>query len=366
MTMDKRDYYEILGVARDAEPATIKSAYRRCAMEHHPDRNPGDRHAEERFKEAAEAYEVLSDPDKRSLYDRFGHAGPRQAGFEGFAGMDDIFSHFADLFGGAFSGGGAGGGRRQRATRVDLELTFLESVKGARKEINVTHAVRCDSCGGSGARRGSAPSACSLCGGRGQVLQSMGFMRIASTCPNCRGQGRVITDKCEECRGGGMVRRSDKASIDVPAGIAGGQGIEATLNGEPVVIMFTVKDDPRFERDGDDLHTAVKLSFAQAALGAKVKVPTVDGETAVEVKPGTQPGQQHLIRGEGVPHLERRGRGDLHVHFEVAVPRTLSDEQRRLIEQLASTLDGAGASASGTAAADEESGGFFRRRKKQK
>lgn len=374
--MDKRDYYEVLGVARDAEAGTIKSAYRRCAMEHHPDRNPGDRAAEERFKEAAEAYEVLSDPEKRALYDRYGHAGPRQAGFDGFSGMEDIFSHFADLFGGAFGGGGGPGGqRRSRAVRVDVELSFLESMKGVNKEVQITHAVRCDECSGSGARKGSSPVTCNTCGGRGQVLQAMGFMRIASTCPTCRGAGRIVRDKCEECQGGGKVRKSEKTSIEVPAGISDGQAMEASFHGEPLIIAFSVKPDPRFERDGDDLHTELPLSFAQAALGARVSVPTVEGEVQVEVKAGTQPGHVHTLRGEGAPHLGRRGRGDLHVRFDIVVPRHLSEEQRRLVEQLAA-LDAASAHGHGhgqghghAAARDEdedEGGGFFRRRKKKK
>jgi len=356
--MDKRDYYEVLGVARDAEPATIKSAYRRKAMDHHPDRNPDDHKAEERFKEAAEAYEVLSDPDKRELYDRHGHAGPRRAGFEGFQGMDDIFSHFADLFGGSFGGGGGG---RRRATRVDVELTFLESMKGVRKDVTVTHVVRCGVCNGSGGKKGSTPATCATCAGRGQVLQAMGFMRIASTCPTCRGQGRVVRDKCDECQGGGMVRKTDSTTVDVPAGIADGQAIEASFQGEPVIIAFAVQADPRFERDGDDLHTEARLSFAEAALGARIHVPGIDGDHEVEVKPGTQPGHVHTLRGAGAPRLQRRGNGDLHVRLDVTVPRKLSDEQRRLVEQLGQALD------AGAASADEdEGGGFFRRRKKRK
>ena len=361
--MDKRDYYEILGVTREADAATLKSAYRKSAMEHHPDRNPGDHAAEERFKEAAEAYSVLSDADKRAHYDRYGHTGPRQGGAEGFSGMEDIFSHFADLFGGAMGGDGGGGRRRSRATRVEVELSFLESMKGVRKEVQITHAVRCGDCAGSGARKGSTPVACQMCGGRGQVLQAMGFMRIASTCPTCRGQGRVVRDKCEECAGGGMVRKSEKTTVEVPAGIADGQAMEASLHGEPVVIVFSVQADPRFERDGDDLHCEIAISFAQAALGARLSVPTIEGEVQVEVKPGTQPGHVHTLRAEGAPHLDRRGRGDLHVRFDVAVPRKLSEEQRRLIEQLGATMASDGPHGRDD---DGDAGGFFRRRKKKK
>ena len=372
--MEKRDYYEILGVPKDADASAIKSAYRRCAMEHHPDRNDGDKAAEEKFKEAAEAYEVLSNAEKRQLYDRYGHQGLRQSGFEGFSGMDDIFSHFADFF-----GGGGGGRGRQRATRIEVGLTFLEAVKGCTKEVRVTHNVSCGECGGSGAKKGSSPVTCNSCGGRGQVLQSMaGFMRIATTCPTCRGQGRVVRDKCDECHGGGVVRKTQNLTLEVPAGIDSDRAIQTRVGNDPVIVQFAIEPDPRFEREGDHLLTEVKLPFATAVLGGKIAVPLIEGEKVIDVRAGTQPGSVVTLRGEGVQHLEGRGRGDLHVRYDIEVPKRVTDEQKKLLEQLAATF-GAGhgtavtehagpAAQAGQAAQNdhEEQGGFFRRRKKRK
>jgi molecular chaperone DnaJ len=364
--MEKRDYYEVLGLSRDAEAGAIKSAYRRCAMQYHPDRNPDDKAAEERFKEAAEAYEVLSDPQKRALYDQYGHQGPRQAGFDGFAGVEDIFSHFADLFGGGFASAfGGGGGGRRRSVRVGVQLSFLEAVKGCKREIPVERAVPCERCNGSGAKRGSSPVTCGSCGGRGQVLQSMGFVRIASTCPTCRGQGRVVRDKCEECRGAGAVRKTQTLQVEVPAGIDNGRVMQASVGGEQVLIQFAVAADPRFEREGDDLYCEHRIGYAQAALGATITVPTIESEARIDIAPGTQPGTVVTLRGEGVPHLEARGRGDLHVRLDIAVPRKLSDEARKLVEQLAALEEAAG-HASRTHTEEDTGGGFFRRKKKRK
>ncbi|MSP59788.1 MAG: molecular chaperone DnaJ [Myxococcales bacterium] len=362
--MDKRDYYEVLGVERGAGDAAIKSAYRRCAMQHHPDRNPGDQQSEERFKEAAEAYGVLSDAEKRALYDQFGHAGPRRSGFEGFSGMEDIFSHFADVFGG---GGGRGGQRRGGDLQTRLQLTFQEAVKGCQKEITFDRHVPCSRCSGSGARPGSQPVACPTCGGRGQVMQSMGFVRIASTCPACRGQGRVVKDKCDGCGGGGVERKRETVTIDIPAGVDEGNTMRVPGRGQAsaggpaghLYVEFSVTADPRFEREGDDLIATVPISYAQAVLGATVAIPTIDGDESLDVEPGTQPGTVRTLRGRGVPHVEARGRGDLHVRLQVVVPKRLDDEQRKLIEQLAA-LDGA------SDLPEADSGGFFRRRKKKK
>jgi molecular chaperone DnaJ len=358
--MQKRDYYEVLGIERAADPGAIKSAYRRCAMQYHPDRNPGDREAEERFKEAAEAYEILADPEKRALYDRYGHAGPRQAGFEGFSGMDDILSHFADIFGMGFGGGRA----RTREPQIGLRLTFMEAVKGCVKEIEVERNHPCATCDGSGAKPGSRPSVCPTCGGRGQVMQSMGFVRIASGCPSCRGQGRVIRDKCDGCGGHGVVRKAEKMSLEVPAGVDDGDARRVSAGrGQPFVIQFAVEPDPRFERDGEDLLTEVPIRFAQAALGAKVAVPTIEGEELVDVPPGTQTGTVKTLRGRGVPRLQGRGRGDLHARFHVVVPTRLSDEQRQAVQQLDAAFAGA---APGAPEPAEEERGLFGRRKKRK
>jgi molecular chaperone DnaJ len=369
--MEKRDYYEVLGVAREADAQSIKSAYRRCAMQFHPDRNPGDKESEERFKEASEAYEVLSDAKKRALYDQYGHAGPRQAGFEGFGGVEDIFSHFADFFGGSFGSafgfGGGGGGRA--AARVQLRLSFLEAVKGCKKEVTVERQIACDKCGATGGKRGSAPVTCTSCGGRGQVFQSMGFVRIATTCPTCRGRGRVIREKCDECGGVGAVRKKQTLSLDIPAGIDDGRMMQVNAgNAEPILLQFSVEPDPRFEREGDELLAEVNVSFAQAALGARITVPTIDGETEIDMKAGTQPGSVFTLRNQGVPHLESRGRGDLHVRINVVVPARMSDEQRRLIEQLSAHDPPAGHAAPPEEESPEEAAttGFFRRKKRRK
>ena len=366
--MEKRDYYEVLGLDRSADGAAIKSAYRRCAMQHHPDRNPDDAESEERFKEAAEAYEILSDADRRARYDQFGHAGNRPSAPDGFSGMEDILSHFADMF------GGGGGGRQQRRggdLQTQVKLTFMEAVKGCTKEITFDRNIPCAHCGGSGGRPGSKPSACSTCGGRGQVMQSMGFVRIGSTCPSCRGQGRVIKDKCPECRGGGLERKTEKLTLEVPAGVDEGNTMRVSGRGQAapgattgnLYVQFSVTPDPRFEREGDDLVTEVPISFAQAALGASVPVPTLDGEEPIELPAGTQSGTVVTLRGKGVQHVEARGRGDLHAHFHVQVPKKLSEAQRQAVRDLAAAFGGP--TASDAAAANPENRGFFGRKKRR-
>ncbi len=364
--MEKRDYYEILGVERGADAAALKSAYRRCAKQYHPDVNPGDSTAEERFKEAAEAYEVLSNPERRALYDQYGHAGPRQACFEGFSGMEDIFSHFADIF-----GMGRGGGQRRGADlQTTVRLSFMEAVKGCQKEITIDRKVPCGVCDGSGAKAGSRPATCPTCGCRGQVLQQMGFVRIASGCPTCRCSGRIVKDKCDECQGGGLVRKTETITLEIPAGVEDGLSMQVSGRGQVMpgrppgnlFVQFSVENDPRFEREGDDLLTQIQISFPQAALGAKVAVPTIDGDETIEISPGTRPGTVRTLHGRGVPHVERRGRGDLHVRVQIDVPSKLTDEQRTLIQQLSATLTGAPASKQ----EEETGGGFWSRRKKRK
>lgn len=369
--MEKRDYYEVLGVNRDAEISAIKSAYRRKAMEFHPDRNPGDKTAEERFKEAAEAYEILSNSEKRELYDRYGHAGPRQSGFQGFSGIDEIFSHFADLFGGdAFGGFGRRQGRGPDL-QARVELTFLESMKGARKEIPFERQVRCEPCRGTGAKDGTALDNCRTCAGRGQVVQSMGFMRIASPCPSCQGQGRSIRERCPECKGNGAVSKKDSVTIDVPPGIDDARTMRVTGLGGPggsgnLYIEFAVQPDPRFERDGDDLWTVVPITYTQAVLGADVAIPLPmeDGSHKLTLSPGTQSGTVFTVHRQGCPRLERSGRGDLHARIQVVIPTHLTSEQRQVIDQLAALEQPA--TAPGEKPEEEETGGFFRRRKKRK
>lgn len=380
MHAEKRDYYEILGLQRGCEGAEIKKAYRKLAMECHPDHHPGDHTAEARFKELAEAYQVLSDPQKRELYDQYGHAGPRSAGFQGFSGIEDILSQFADFFGGGF--GGFGGGR-QRGPRVEagedlqqeMTITLREAAKGCQKPLDLVRLVHCAACSGSGGKPGSQPSPCNTCGGRGQVAHSQGIFMIATTCPTCRGRGRVIKDKCTECKGGGVERKKESVVVNVPAGIDEGQtlrvpgkGMAGPAGGPPghLYVTFHVEEDPQFERDGDDLYTEVPLTFAQASLGARVHVPTIDEAIELDVAAGTQPGTIKVLRGRGMPNVHGRGVGDLAVRLTVAVPKKLNAEQRALVEQLGSLLDPPESGAA-RAGEEKESGfAFFGRKKKKR
>jgi molecular chaperone DnaJ len=374
--MAKRDYYEVLGVARNAEPNEIKKAYRKLAMEFHPDRNPGDKTCEEKFKEASEAYEVLSDDDKRAAYDRFGHEGLRRQGFEGFSGVEDIFSHFSDLFGDLFGGARGGGRGRARGAdlRVGVELTFAEAVAGASKAVDVTRHVGCATCSGSGARPGTAPERCGTCGGRGQVLHQQGFFMIGTTCPSCRGEGSIIRDKCKDCRGTGMTERGETLTISIPAGVDDGQRLRLAGKGEAaprggvpgnLYVDIHVKEDPRFKRDGADVYSMAAVSYATAALGGSVEVATLDdgvtGKATLVIEPGTQPGTVHVRKGAGIPRLDGYGRGNHIVEITVEVPRKLSGRQRELLRELAAI--------EGDAAPDEEpqeeKRSFFGRKKRK-
>jgi molecular chaperone DnaJ len=370
MQVEKRDYYEVLGVQKGAEAGEIKKAYRRLAMEHHPDRNPGDHRAEERFKELAEAYQVLSDPDKRQLYDRFGHQGPRGAGFQGFSGVEDILSHFAEFFGGGFGFGAARtrGPRVEQGEDIQIEMTldFVEAAAGASKKVEVRRHVHCQPCGGSGAKPGTSASSCGTCGGRGQVAHNQGIFMIATTCPTCRGRGRVVKERCNDCRGSGAVEKTETVTVQVPAGIDDGQTLrvpgkgEAGPSGGPaghLYVHFRVEGDPRWERDGDNLLTQIDLTYAQAALGTTVSVPTLDGDTELAVDAGTQPGTVSVLRGKGVPNVHGRGKGDLLVRLNIVVPKRLSDEQRKLVEELGALDE--------VAVRQEEEGGWFRKKKKR-
>jgi molecular chaperone DnaJ len=380
MQVEKRDYYEVLGLRRDCEVTEIKKSYRKLAMECHPDHHPGDHTAEERFKELAEAYQVLSDPQKRELYDQYGHAGPRSAGFQGFSGIEDILSHFADFFGGGF--GGFGGGGRQRGPRVEagddlqeqMTITLREAAKGCAKPLDLTRLVHCAACGGSGGKPGTTPTSCASCGGRGQVAHSQGIFMIATTCPTCRGRGRVVKDKCNECKGGGVERKKENVVVNVPAGIDEGQTLRvpgkgmAGPNGGPpghLYVTFHVERDAQFERDGDDLYTEVPLTFTQAALGARVHVPTLDEAIELEVAAGTQPGTIKVLRGRGMPNVHGRGIGDLAVRLTVAVPKKLNAEQRALVEQLGALLDPADGGAAHPTE-EKERFAFFGRKKKKR
>jgi molecular chaperone DnaJ len=343
--MTKRDYYEVLGVARTAGDDELKKAYRKLAFENHPDRNQNDPQAAERFKEAAEAYQVLSDAEKRAAYDRFGHEGPQRGGFHpGFTDVEDIFSTFGDLFGDFF---GFGGRRHASRRGADLEtevtLSFDEAVRGAKKTVRVRRHARCASCGGSGAAPGSKPETCTTCNGRGQVGHSQGFFVISTTCPTCRGQRTIVKKPCAECRGQGVVMREEGIEVTVPAGVDDGQVLRVAGKGQAspdggqaghLYVVLRVASDPRFERDGAHLHARVTLSVVQASLGAEVTVPTLGGDRKVKVEPGTQPGHVAVLRGEGIPRVEGGGRGDLHLHFEVVVPTRLNARQRELLREL--------------------------------
>ena len=314
MSTTKRDYYEVLSVTRTADDAEIKKSYRRLAMEFHPDRRPGDSAAEEKFKEAAEAYGVLSDPEKRKLYDRFGHQGPAQSG-SGFGGIEDIFSAFADIFGGGGGGNsGFGGGRRvQRGDdlEVEMEITFMEAAKGVKREIEIERHTACETCKGTGAKPGTQPQRCKGCQGRGQVAHQQGFFVISTTCPQCRGAGTTIAEKCPTCRGAAQVAKKASVNVTIPAGIDDGQRLRLSNQGDPCVaaggeagdlyVHVRVQADARFVRDGDNLWVDVPVTFAQATLGARVEVPTPDGPEAIEVAAGTQPMTKQVLSGRGMP-----------------------------------------------------------------
>lgn len=348
MSTRKRDYYEVLGLTKQADDGDIKKAYRRLAMQYHPDRNPGNAEAEEKFKEAAEAYQVLSDTEKRARYDRFGHQGVEGAsgfGGAGFSSFEDIFSAFADIFGG-------GGGRSRVPAGDDLQvamdLTFLEAAKGTKREIEVERHVRCSTCNGSGAKPGTQPVRCKMCGGQGQVAHRQGFFTIATTCPQCRGQGVTIAERCPACKGSQQMTQSDKVTVTVPAGVDDGTRLRMAGQGDPspaaggeagdLYVLFRVKQDPRFVRQGDDLLVEVPLTFAEAALGTTVQVPTLDGFETLDVPAGTQPMSERVLSHKGVANVRGRGHGDLIVRLTVQVPRKLDAEAKGLLEKLAPHL----------------------------
>jgi molecular chaperone DnaJ len=347
-----RDYYEVLGVPKNASEQEVKSAYRKLALKHHPDRNPGDKDAEERFKEAAEAYGVLGDPEKRRRYDTFGHAGVSSTGPQGFD--PTIFADFGDILGDFFGFGDVfgrrtrGGPRRGSDLRYNLDLSFEEAAFGTETSIQFPRAEQCHTCSGSGAAPGSGPSTCTSCGGRGQVTFQQGFFSVARTCGRCRGSGRVITSPCRECRGEGQVAAERKLQIKIPAGVDTGSQLRMSGEGEPglqggppgdLYVFVRVQEHAFFKRDGFDLLCEMPISFSQAALGATLDVPTPDGgRTKLTVPEGTQTGTVLKLRAQGVPHLGARGRGDLHVAVRVVVPTKLTAEQRKLLEQLGKTL----------------------------
>ncbi|UCG26621.1 MAG: molecular chaperone DnaJ [Bacteroidales bacterium] len=356
--MAKRDYYEVLEVSKDASLAEIKKAYRKQALKYHPDKNPGDKGAEEKFKEAAEAYEVLSDEQKRARYDQFGHAGVSGAGNGFGAGgmtIEDIFSHFGDIFGGSFGGfGGFGsGGRTGRRVnkgsnlRVKVKLTLEEIANGAEKKIKVNKYVTCKTCSGSGAANQSSYSDCSSCRGTGQVTRIsntfLGQVQTSSTCPSCGGEGKVITRKCAACYGEGIVKDREIIPIQIPAGVARGMQMTVTgkgnaarrggINGD-LLVVIDEQEHPDLIRDGNDILFSLYLSIADASLGTQSEIPTIDGKVKIKIEPGTQPGKILRLRGKGLPDVNGYGRGDLLVNINVWIPKNLSKDEKRILTKL--------------------------------
>jgi molecular chaperone DnaJ len=352
--VSKRDYYDILGVPKNAGEQQIKSAYRKLALQYHPDRNPGDKTAEERFKEAAEAYAVLADADKRSRYDRFGHAGVSSqpgAGFDPtiFSDFGDIFGNLGDIFGVSdlFGGRRRGGAERGSDLRYDLAISFEESAKGVEKTIDVPRLETCETCHGSGAAPGSSPSTCPQCKGRGQLRYQQGFFTVARTCGQCHGSGRVVTKPCTTCQGAGRVGKQRKLTVKVPAGIASGQRLRLHAEGEgglaggdsgDLYVFVEVGEHPFFRRDGNDLLCEILLNFTTLALGGSIDVPTLDGTESYKIPEGTQSGTTFRLRGKGVPDVSGRGRGDLFFAVQAITPKKLTREQRTALEQLSKAL----------------------------
>lgn len=362
--MAKRDYYEVLGVSKGASAEEIKKSYRKLAVKFHPDKNPGDKAAEERFKELGEAYEALSDPQKRAAYDEYGHQAfdPRSragAGRGGGGGFHDPFEIFREVFG---SGGGGifselfGEARSADPTapargadlRYDLQITLEEAVLGVEKELTLTRPESCDHCHGRGAEPGSSLKVCATCGGRGQVVTSRGIFSLAQTCPRCEGAGRIVEKPCRSCRGTGRREKTSKITIRIPAGVDTGTRLRSMGNGEgglrggpsgDLYVVLHVREHEIFERDGDDLHCEVPISLAQAALGGDVEVPTLNGRASIRISAGTQPGTQFRLKGKGVKNLQGFGHGDLMVRVAVEVPTHLTSAQRAKIEEFAALCD---------------------------
>jgi molecular chaperone DnaJ len=359
--MAKRDYYEVLEVNKNATPEEIKKAYRKKAIQYHPDKNPGNAEAEEKFKEAAEAYEVLSNPEKKQRYDQFGHAGMSGAAGGGFSGgfsdIEDIFSAFGDIFGGHFGGfGGFGGSSRSRGgrrvsrgsdLRVKVKLNLSEIVNGVEKKIKVKKYVACQHCNGTGAKNGSSYSTCGTCRGSGQVTRItntlLGQMQTTSTCPTCQGDGRIITDQCNHCAGEGVIRDEEVINIKIPAGVGEGMQLNVTgkgnagrrggINGD-LLVVITEEEHPELVRDGNNLIYNLFVSFPEITLGTTAEIPTVEGKVKVKIEPGTQPEKILRLRGKGIPDVNGYGKGDLLVRVHVWIPKKLNAEEKRMLEKL--------------------------------
>ncbi len=351
--MSKRDYYEILGVSKDVSEKELKKAYRRVAMKYHPDRNPGDKEAEDKFKEASEAYEVLADAQKRAAYDQYGHAGVEGAGGMGGGGFggggfSDIFGDvFGDIFGGG--GGGRGGPARGADLRYNLDLSLEEAVKGKTVKIKVPTLVACSPCGGSGAKPGSSPTTCTTCGGHGQVRMQQGFFSVQQTCPTCRGKGKMISDPCSSCHGQGRVEETKTLSVKVPPGVDTGDRIrlsgegEAGADGGPagdLYVQVHVREHEFFQRDGKNLYCEVPISIFEACLGGEIEVPTLDGRVKLRVPPETQTGKLFRLRGKGVSSVRGGAPGDLMCRVVLETPVNLNKEQKDLLEKLRDSMKG--------------------------
>ncbi len=344
--MEERDYYEVLGIGRGASTDDIKSAYRKMALKYHPDRNPGNKEAEERFKEASEAYEVLRDPEKKELYDRYGHEGLRQTGFTGFRGFDDIFSSFSDIFEDFF---GFGSSRRTRTAarmgsdlRYDLRLSFIDAAFGTETEIEIPRTEDCYTCLGSGIMPGTHPEICPSCRGMGQVTHAQGFFRISTTCSRCQGDGKIVTSPCSECGGRGRVRKKKRILVKVPAGVDTGSHLrlrgegDGGLRGGPagdLHVIIHVEPHEFFERQGNDVVFRFPISIVQAALGDEMEVPTLNGTKRVKIERGIQSGDVVRLKGEGIPDVRGFGRGDEIVEIMVKTPNNLTRRQEELLEE---------------------------------
>ena len=363
---EKRDYYEVLGVERNADADTIKKAYRKAAIKYHPDKNPVDKEAEEKFKEAAEAYDVLSNDDKRARYDRFGHAGMNGAGggggFGGFGGaggftMEDIFEQFGDIFGGAFGGGfssfGGRGGRQKRTSRgsdirVTVKLSLKEISEGVTKKLKINKTLACSKCGGTGAKDSASFATCSRCGGSGYVItvqdSFFGRMQTQSVCPECQGSGKIIKNKCEQCGGEGTERGSEIIEVTIPKGVAEGMALtvrgkgnaarQGGVNGD-LIVVIEEEHNPELVRDGNDLAHTLNITVTTAILGGEVEVPTIEGRVRIKIAPGTHAGKVLRIRGKGLPDVNGRGRGDIKVMVDITIPGELTTKERELVEKLA-------------------------------
>jgi molecular chaperone DnaJ len=340
----KRDYYEVLGVERSATVEVVTQAYRKLAMKFHPDRNHGDRDAEEKFKEAAEAYDVLRDQDKRARYDRYGHAGLGGAGGANFGSPRDIFDHFGDLFGDLFGGGGRGGPQAGRSIQVGIEIDLGEAYRGVRKTVTIPREELCNDCSGSGSKRGSRPATCQRCGGRGAVVMQQGFFRVQNACRACGGSGRIVTDPCTGCQGRGRIQARRSIDIDIPPGVDTGMKVRHAGEGEAgdpgtprgdLLVAVRVREHALFHRDGNHLVCQVPVTFSQAALGADIDVPSLDGAMTMPLPKGTQSGEVLRVPRRGMPDVHGGRRGDLLVQVIVETPKTLTKRQEELLREMA-------------------------------